>query len=142
MTGAVATAQVEINASAQQVWAALTDPEQIAKYMMGARVQTDWRPGSSITWTGEYQGEPFEDKGEVLEFRPARRIKVTHFSPLSGEPDEPSNYNTVTFDLTESNGRTRVWLSQDNNATEEEARHSARNWQMMLDGLKDLVEES
>jgi uncharacterized protein YndB with AHSA1/START domain len=108
--------------------------------MMGARVRTDWRPGSSITWTGEYQGKAFEDKGEVLEYRPAQRLKVTHFSPLSGQPDEPSNYHTVIYDLTENNGRTRVSLWQDNNATEEEAEHSSKNWQMMLDGLKDLVE--
>ena len=142
MTGAVATAQVDINASAQQVWGALTDPEEIAKYMMGAHVQTDWQPGSEITWKGEYQGRAYEDKGEILEFRPPQRLKVTHFSPLSGQPDEPTNYHTVTYDLAERNGKTRVSLSQDNNASEDEAKHSAGNWQMMLDGLKSVVEES
>jgi uncharacterized protein YndB with AHSA1/START domain len=141
MSGAVASAQVEINASAQQVWAALTDPEEIAKYMMGARVRTDWRPGSPITWSGVYQGKSFEDKGEILECRPAQRLRVTHFSPLSGQRDEPSNYHTVTYDLTERNGRTRVSLSQDNNASEDEASHSASTWKTMLDGLKDIVEE-
>ena len=142
MAGAMATAQVEIKASAQQVWDALTDPEKIAKYMMGARVRTDWQPGSAITWTGEYQGKQFEDKGEILEFRPAQRIKVTHFSPLSGQADEPSNYHTVTYDLVQRDGATRVSLSQDNNASEAEAKHSAGNWQVMLDGLKAVVEES
>src|SRR5258706_14830740 len=128
MTGAVATAKVDIDASAEEVWGALTDPKRIAKYMMGARVQTDWRPGSAITWTGEYQGRAYEDRGEVLEFRPPERIKVTHFSPLSGQPNEPSNYHTVTYELTERNGKTRLSLSQDNNASEDEAEHSASNW--------------
>ncbi len=142
MAGAVATAEVDINASAQEVWAALTDPEKIAKYMMGARVRTDWQPGSEITWTGEYQGRSFEDKGEVLEFRPTQRIKVTHFSPLSGQQDEPSNYHTVTYELVQRDTGTHVSLSQDNNASAAEAKHSAGNWQMMLDGLKSVVEAS
>jgi uncharacterized protein YndB with AHSA1/START domain len=142
MTGVVATAEVDINAGAQQVWSALTDPKKIAKYMMGAEVSTDWRPGSAITWKGEYQGRSYEDKGEVVEFRPAKRLMVTHFSPLSGQPDEPSNYHTVVYDLAERDGKTHLSLSQDNNASEEEAQHSASNWQMMLDGLKNVVEGS
>jgi uncharacterized protein YndB with AHSA1/START domain len=142
MTGVVATAEVDINASAQDVWTALTDPEKIAKYMMGARVKTDWRPGSAITWKGEWQGRAYEDKGQIVEFRPTKCLKVTHFSPLSGQPDEPSNYHTVTYEIAERDGRSHVSLSQDNNASEQEAQHSASNWQMMLDGLKGIVEES
>jgi uncharacterized protein YndB with AHSA1/START domain len=142
MTGVVATAEVDINASPQKVWKALTDPKKIAKYMMGAEVATDWRPGSPITWKGEWQGRPYEDKGEVVEFRPAERLKVTHFSPLSGQPDEPSSYHTVVYDLAERDGTTHVSLRQDNNSNEEEAEHSARSWQTMLDGLKGVVEGS
>jgi uncharacterized protein YndB with AHSA1/START domain len=141
MTGAVATADVDIAASAEKVWLALTDPDIIEQYMMGgARVRTDWRPGSTITWSGEYHGRTFEDKGEVLEAQPGKRLKVTHFSPLSGQVDEPSNYHTVTYDLEERGAGTHVSLSQDKNANEAEAQHSAGNWQMMLEGLKAVVE--
>jgi hypothetical protein len=31
-------------------------------------------------------------------------------------------------------------LTQDNNDSEEDARHSEKNWQMVLDGMKKLVE--
>jgi hypothetical protein len=34
---------------------------------MGADVETDGKPGSPITWKGEYQGKPYEDKGELVE---------------------------------------------------------------------------
>ena len=84
MKGRVATAETEIHAPAGKVWRALTDPDEIQKYMFGSRVETDWKPGSRITWKGEYEGKKFEDKGEVLEVVPERRLKVTHFSPLSG----------------------------------------------------------
>jgi uncharacterized protein YndB with AHSA1/START domain len=142
MTGVVATADVDINAPAQKVWTALTDPDTIARYMMGSRVKTDWQPGSTITWSGEYQGRPYEDKGEVVEVEPGRRLVVTHFSPLTGQKDEPGNYHTVRYELDEKGGRTHVSLTQDNNGSQDEAEHSAQNWSMMLNGLKDVVEGS
>ena len=48
MAGFVANAGVEIAAPPESVWAALTDPEQIAIYMQGSRVNTTWEVGSPI----------------------------------------------------------------------------------------------
>ena len=124
MTGRVATAEAEIQAPRSKVWRALTDPDQIEKYMFGSRVETDWKPGSTIVWKGEYEGEKYEDKGEILEVETERRLKMTHFSPLSGEPDAPENYHTLVYELEEDDGKTHVSLSQDNNASEEAAEHS------------------
>ena len=67
MTGHVARAEVQISASPQQVWEALTDPDAISTFMFGSKVDTDWEEGSAITWSGEYDGTPFQDKGEILE---------------------------------------------------------------------------
>ena len=140
MADHVATAESEIDAPPSQVWAALTDPEQIKKYMFGSQVETDWRPGSPIVWKGEYEGKQYEDKGEILEFEPERRLKMTHFSPLSGQEDVPENYHTLVYELEEDGAKTRVSLSQDKNPTEEAAEHSRANWQQMLTGLKRIVE--
>lgn len=140
MTGYTAKAQTEIDASADRVWAAMTDPDQIKEYMFGSQVETDWKPGSPILWKGEFQGKSYEDKGEVLEVEPGRRLKVTHFSPLTGQDDVPENYHTVTYDLDEHDGHTHVALTQDNAGSEEEAEHSSAMWQQMLDGLRKQVE--
>ena len=142
MTGHVATAEIEIKAPAARVWTALTDPELVAKYMFGSRVETDWREGSPIMWKGEYEGRAYVDKGEIIEVQPQRRLKMTHFSPLSGQQDEPGNYHTLLYELEETHGTTHVSLSQDNNASEQEAEHSRGNWETMLAGLKDVVEAS
>ncbi len=48
MANIVATAEIEVAASPGDVWKALTDPDVIATYFFGSRVETDWRPGSSI----------------------------------------------------------------------------------------------
>jgi uncharacterized protein YndB with AHSA1/START domain len=141
MTGRVANAETEIDAPRSKVWQALTDPDQIEKYMFGSRVETDWKPGSRITWRGEYEGKKYEDRGEILEVVPERRLKLTHFSPLSGKDDAPENYHTLVYELKENDGKTHVSLSQDNNPTEEAAEHSRGNWEKMLSALKEVLEE-
>jgi uncharacterized protein YndB with AHSA1/START domain len=141
MTGLVAVAEIDVNAPRARVWAALTEPDQIKRYMFDSEVVTDWKPGSDIIWKGEYDGKPFEDKGEVVEIDAERRLKVTHFSPLSGQPDQPENYHTLTYELSGSGPATHITLSQDNNASADEAEHSKENWSMMLKGLKQVVED-
>jgi uncharacterized protein YndB with AHSA1/START domain len=141
MRGRVVNAETEIDAPRSKVWQALTDPDEIEKYMFGSRVETDWKPGSRITWSGEYEGKKYEDKGEILEVVPERRLKLTHFSPLSGKDDAPENYHTLVYELKENDGKTHVSLSQDNNPSEEAAEHSRGNWEKMLSALKEVVEE-
>jgi len=75
-----------------------------------------------------------------VEVEPERRLKMTHFSPLSGRDDVPENYHTLLYELEEHGGQTRVSLSQDGNASEDEAQHSKANWERMLSGLKEVVE--
>ena len=140
MNGIVATAATDIAAPAEKVWAALTEPEQIAAYMFGSQVETDWQVGSPITWNGEWEGKPYQDKGEVLAYDEPRRLSVTHFSPLTGQDDAPENYHTLVYQLSDADDGTHVELSQDNNGSEEEAEHSTQNWTMVLEGLKKQVE--
>jgi len=140
MNGIVATARIDIEAPASRVWTALTEPDQIAAYMFGSRVETDWEVGHPITWNGEWEGKPYQDKGQVLAYDEPERLSVTHFSPLTGQDDLPESYHTLVYELDENDGVTTVSLSQDNNGSEEEAEHSRANWQMMLDGLKKQVE--
>jgi uncharacterized protein YndB with AHSA1/START domain len=140
MTEHVARAEVTIDAPAATVWRGLTDPETISRYMAGSRVETNWTVGSPITWNGEYDGKPYQDKGQVLEFDPTQRLVVTHYSPMMGQEDVPENYHRISYDLAERGGRTAVRLEQDGNDSAEQAEQFSNNWQQMLDGLKTEVE--
>jgi uncharacterized protein YndB with AHSA1/START domain len=140
MTDHVAHAETEISASPQQVWDAMTDPEAISRFMFGSKVETDWEEGSPITWSGEYDGRPFQDKGEILEVVENQRLRMTHFSPLSGEDDVPENHHTLDSRLEDRGASTRLTLDQDGNDSAEQAEQFAGNWQMMLDQLKKYVE--
>jgi len=87
------------------------------------------------------KGKPYEDKGIVLQFRPTRSLTFSHYSPMSGKPEVPANYHTVSIELEEEKDRTRVSLTQDNNPDEQARAHSQKNWETMLEGLKAFVEE-
>jgi uncharacterized protein YndB with AHSA1/START domain len=136
----VARATITIAAEPGEVWDALVDPVAIKQYMFGATVESDWRPGSPIVWRGEWQGRTYEDKGRILRLQPGESLQYAHFSPLSGAPDEPGNYHTVTVDLSAEGPGTRVDLAQDGSATAEARDHSEQNWSAMLSALKQYVE--
>ncbi|HTX93171.1 MAG TPA: SRPBCC domain-containing protein [Anaerolineales bacterium] len=138
----IARAAIGIDVPVEKVWDALVNPAAIRQYMFGTNVVSDWRKGSPIAWKGEWQGKPYEDKGTILQFDRGRRLQYSHFSPLSGLPDEPSNYHNVTVELSVEGKQTWVKLAQDHNATEEEREHSTRNWEMMLTTLKKFLEGS
>ena len=137
----IARTSITINAPSTDVWNALVNPEAIKQYMFGTNVVSNWKEGSPIVWKGEWQGKSYEDKGVILQFKPGRTIQYSHFSPLSGLPDKPESYHTVTIKLSNEGTQTRVSLSQDNNPTEQEREHSEKNWGMMLTALKKFLEE-
>ena len=141
-TNLVARASTVIDASIQEVWNALVDPQAIREYMFGADVTSDWKEGSPITWKGEWKGKAYEDKGVVLRAAVPRTLRYTHFSPLAGLPDKPENHHIVDIELSsEGATTTRVALTQDNNETEDARRHSEENWRKMLEGLKAYAEK-
>jgi len=136
----IAKATATINAPQPEVWRALVTPATIKQYMFGTEVESDWKEGSPILWKGEWQGRSYEDKGVILQLKPERLLQFSHFSPLAGLPDVPENYHTVTIELSDVGSETRIVLAQDKNPTEEARDHSQKNWELMLAGLKDLLE--
>lgn len=136
----IAKATTTINAPRSDIWDALTTPESIKQYMFGTDVTSKFYEGSPIVWRGEWQGKVYEDKGKVMKVDPGRVFQFSHYSPLSGLPDRPDNYHIVTIELIDKGGEVKVVLTQDKNLTEEARQHSEKNWQMVLDALKQLVE--
>ena len=137
----IAKADITVAAPLDAVWKALVTPAAIKQYMFGTDVASDWNVGGPITWSGEWEGKQYKDKGVIRRLEPGRAIAYTHFSPMSGQPDIPENYHLVTIELSNGGGKTHVELTQDNNANEEERRHSEKNWKGMLDGLKHYLEK-
>jgi uncharacterized protein YndB with AHSA1/START domain len=144
---AVQASQVrtKVNAPALAVWKALTTASTFKQFFFGSDISTDWRVGSPIRFRGEWKGKPYEDKGAIQAFDVGKRLAFTHWSPLSGMEDRPENYHIVTFDIRPSGDGTEVVLTQTNQndaeaLTEQNRKEYAKNWTMVLDGLKTTVE--
>ena len=136
-----AQATTLVNAPASKVWDALTNPGLIKQYLYGTEVTSDWKVGSPITYIGEWEGKSYEDKGEILQIEPDKLLVSTFWSSLAGLPDLPENYKTVRYELLPEGDGTKLTITQDNNATQEEADHSTQNWTTVLDKLKELLEK-
>ena len=98
---ATQTYRVWINASPEAIWAALTEPAQLARYGYGGRIELELRPG------GVFRAHPTEEmlafgapavmvEGEVLEAEAPRRLVLAWhalFGPeVAGEPASRLTY--------------------------------------------------
>ena len=141
MTDDLGTVQsIAISAPITRVWEALTTPALIKRWFFGVETETDWKEGSPIIHRGEYQGRPYEDRGEILQIDPPRLLVHSHWSPVSGLPDAPENYERVAWELRESGGRTELTISESNLSSEEAKATSEQNWRLVLRNLKTLLE--
>lgn len=136
-----AVASSIINAPKAKVWEALTNPSVIKQYLFGTEVHTDWKEGSPITYTGEWEGKQYEDKGKILKNEPEKKLISTYWSSMSSEADTPENYQTVTYELSEEGDATKLTITQENTKSKESAEHSKKNWEKVLENMKNILEK-
>ena len=137
----IAEISIRINGTPAQVWKALITPKLIKKYLMGTDVSSDWKLGSTITYTGEYEQKKYLDKGIIKKIEPEKILQSTYLSSMSLKEDKPDNYNLVTYTITKvDNSQTVLTLTQDNILSEKEKEHTTENWKMVLNKLKEVVE--
>jgi uncharacterized protein YndB with AHSA1/START domain len=90
---------ITINAPAQIVWDALTDPEKTKEYFFNCRVLSDWKAGSHIVFKERmFWIIPIEMKGTIKKITPGKLLQYT----LSNKGKSTS---TVTDELTETDGK-------------------------------------
>ena len=134
-----------VDAAPEEVWEAITTPETVRTFFMGANVESDFRVGSPIRFRGQFKGQAYEDKGEILEAEPGKRLSFSHYRPMSGAPDTPEHYHVVTYELAPDGEATKVTLIQSNlegGVTEADREHRAeyeKNWAGVLAGLSKAV---
>jgi uncharacterized protein YndB with AHSA1/START domain len=134
-------ASISINAPKSKVWMALIDPEQVKKYFFGTVLKSDWKVGSPITFSGEWEGKPYLDKGIILQIEKEKILKYNYWSSFSGTEDKLENYAVIIYSLEEKAGQTTIFISQDSIKSKEALDHSEQNWQMIMKSLKELLEK-
>jgi uncharacterized protein YndB with AHSA1/START domain len=134
--------EILVNTPAPNVWAALTEPELITKWMLDTPVEilTEWREGGQRLERGDLHGLPFENRGKIIRFDPANTLEYTHWSTLSIVPDLPGNYSLLRFDLQETENQTLLAVTIGNLLTFEIFKHMEFYWKTALHMLKEVAE--
>jgi uncharacterized protein YndB with AHSA1/START domain len=148
MTGSEFVYTTYVQTTPERLWEALTDPAFTRRYW-GVAFETDWRPGSAITWHDE-DATMSDPEQVVLEAEPGRRLSYTWhtFTPewaRSAGVDEETRAgllreprSTVAFEL-EPLGET-VRLTVVHEGGEVLLGMSRQGWPLVLSGLKTLLE--
>ena len=128
--------EIYIRTTPERLWEAITDGETRSKYQFGARIESDWKPGSRYEMSnpsGTLLGE-----GENLEVDPPRRLVQTMLA-LWGDDVKSEGASRVTWEITPVEDSCRLVVTHD------ELRQGANEqlyggWPMILSGLKTWLE--
>lgn len=128
-----------VHAPINKVWEALTNPEIVKQYFFGSEMVTTWEIGSPILFRGQWEGQEYCDKGEVLEYFPLDKLAFSYLSSWSNKEDLPENYLWVGYEVKEQDRGTLLSISQ-SNYTEALADHSKDNWRQVVEAMKKILE--
>ena len=103
-------------------------------------VISDWKVGNPILYKGSWEGKSFEDKGTILEMDPEKRMVCDYWSSFSGLPDTPENRQKITYTLTPKEKGSQLQILQENIPTEKAREDSEKNWGIVLEAMKKLLE--
>lgn len=130
--------QITLNASPEQVWDALTNPEKTKKYFYGCKVISDWRRDSPIIFEGRmFFFFKIKLEGKILQIQPGKLLQYT----LKNR--KTSGHSTVTDKLEYANRVTTLTITDDvglEEGAEKRYKRSVKGWDKILKGLKKLVE--
>lgn len=131
---------MRISAPRDKVWEAIIRPELVQRYFYNADMKADWRLGGEVVYTGVWEGEPFEERGRIIEFEPGHAVTI----------DFPETCGLVNYTLIDIGApsflnflgdvMTEVTVTQSGVSNAKERRASERDWHQVLKGLKAILE--
>jgi uncharacterized protein YndB with AHSA1/START domain len=149
MNKKIVTNSITINAPVSKVWDALINPEQTQKYMFGCKATSDWKPGSTLTWPGVYEGkEMVFVTGHVLEIEPERLLVYSVIDPNAPYEKTPENHLKVKYELRPVGDATELIVSQygfeeaaDGEKRYTEISNNGEGWNPILQEIKKMLEQ-
>ncbi len=129
--------EIYIRTSPTLLWQAITDPAVRARYQFGARVESDWTPGSSYQVRHESAPGPLVE-GENLEIDPPRRL-VQSYHAVWGQDIAAEGTSRVTWQIEPVGDSCRLTVTHDQ-LRQDADEHLYGGWPMILSGLKTWLE--
>ena len=129
--------EIYIRTTPERLWEAITDPEIRSKYTFGARIVSDWTPGSRYEMAVP-SGEGLLGEGEILEVEPPRLL-VQSMRALWSDDVRSEGTSRITWEIEQVGDSCRLTVTHD------QLRDGAHGeiyggWPMILSGLKTWLE--
>ncbi|MGH8503311.1 MAG: SRPBCC family protein [Gammaproteobacteria bacterium] len=124
----------------EKLWAALTGAEFTQQYWFGRYVESDWRPGSPVTYWTDKSRNQLDITGEVLRSEPPRLLSYTFTDCLTEEAkrERPSR---VTFEIEPLGAVVKLTMTHDDfDPGSQVLEGVSRGWPGILSSLKSLLE--
>ena len=128
--------EIYIRTTPERLWEAITDGETRSKYQFGARIESEWKPGSRYEMSnpsGTLLGE-----GENLEVDPPRRLVQTMLA-LWGDDVKSEGTSRITWEIEPVGDSCRLLVTHDHLADGANPQLYG-GWPMILSGLKTWIE--
>jgi uncharacterized protein YndB with AHSA1/START domain len=128
--------EIYIRTTPERLWEAITDGETRSKYQFGARIESEWKPGSRYEMSnpsGTLLGE-----GENLEVDPPRRLVQTMLA-LWGDDVKSEGTSRITWEIEPVGDSCRLLVTHDQLADGANPQLYG-GWPMILSGLKTWIE--
>ncbi|WP_441233581.1 SRPBCC domain-containing protein [Bradyrhizobium sp. 930_D9_N1_4] len=152
MTFRTVTESIRIAAWPGRVWEALVDPQAGDKWR-NAHFETDWHVGEPFDIRARIGTKHYHDKGRVIEIEPPALLRYIYWSRVSGLPDAPEFWSTITMTLEADGSETILTVDQQvppspprsgpgwETGEDSGWKHAAFYWRSALAMLKRAVED-
>jgi uncharacterized protein YndB with AHSA1/START domain len=128
--------EIYIKATPDQIWEAITDPVQRAKYSFGVQTRSDWTTGSS--YRAGVPGVVDIAEGENLVVEPPHLL-VQSFNALWSDDVKAQGTTRITWEIEQVADSCRLTVVHDR-LPETANAELYGGWPMILSGLKTLLE--
>lgn len=138
--------KLEINASQENTWKTLVDPNLVEKYMFGTRPESGWTPGGEIKWNMLKDGiNVTYVNGNIIDLKKPEFLSYTVFPTNSNLRDEQDNYLKVEHQIKKLEDKKSLLIITVSDFTKVEDGEKRYNdtingWNSVLPKIKELAE--
>jgi uncharacterized protein YndB with AHSA1/START domain len=133
--------KITLDATPEEVWDALTNPQKTKKYFFNCEVISKWKEGSPISFKGRvFLFFKIELKGTILEIEPKKLLKYNLKN--KNKKHAPESYSTITDVLSYKNEKTTLSITDDvgiGEGAEKRFKRSDKGWDKVLHGLDKFL---
>ena len=127
-----------IRTTAEKLWSALTDPEQMKEYWFGMHIKTDWTVGAE--WTMVFPDGRVADTGEILAIERPKRIRLKWQNEFKPEL-KAEGFTVCTLEIEPVGAAVKLTVTHTIERAESKFIQAVSGgWPKILSNLKSLLE--